>query len=352
MAPSKLKEYFNPKFPGSFGGVDEFARNTKVSVKKARDWLKKQQTYTLFKPTRKRFNTRPYRVRYRDRLWQADLAQVDSISTSNNGYNFILTVIDVFSRYAWARPVKHKNGKMVTEAFNSILEEGREPDSLQTDQGKEFENSTFQGLLQRHQIKFYTIKSQFKAALAERFNRTLKTRLWRYFEHVGNYRWINVLPDFLDSYNATKHRSIGMAPKDVNEDNELDIWEKQEEQGPQQVTRRNPSTTFKVGDVVRMAIYKHSLHKGYLQGWTDEIFTVSKVMTTKPPQYKVKDEHGEEIEGSFYSAELQHVVRPKIYDIEKVIKKRKVNGKTEYFVKWKGYSNDYNSWVSDLYKRN
>ena len=105
MAEEKLNKYFDPKEQGSFGGVTQFAKNMRISVKAARDWLRKQQTYTLHKPARKIYTTRPYRVRYKDRLWQADLAQVDSISTSNDGFNFILTVIDVFSRYAWARPV-------------------------------------------------------------------------------------------------------------------------------------------------------------------------------------------------------------------------------------------------------
>ena len=142
-----------------------------------------------------------------------------------------------------------------------------------------------------------------------------------------------------------------MAPKDVTEDNELDIWEKQEETLPQHVMWRNPSTKFKLGDTVRVSIYKHSLHKGYTQRWTREIFTVSHTLQTNPPQFKVKDANGDEIDGSFYAAELQLVVPPEKYDIEQVISRKNVNGKTHYFVKWKGYGDEHNSWVDNLYKR-
>src|SRR5438552_17537168 len=89
-----------------------------------------------------------------------------------------------------------------------------------------------------------TVKSQFKAAVCERFNRTLKSKMWRYFTRRGSYRWINVLPDLISAYNASKHRSIGMAPRDVNADVEHELWTKQEAMGPQKITGREPKTRF------------------------------------------------------------------------------------------------------------
>ena len=102
-------------------------------------------------------------------MWQADLVEMIPYATSNDGVNYLLTVIDVFSHKAWARPIKHKIGQEVKQAFESLFQEtqGQLPNKLQTDQGKEFENVTFQSFLKHNNIHFFTIKSQFKTALAE-----------------------------------------------------------------------------------------------------------------------------------------------------------------------------------------
>ena len=208
-----------------------------------------------------------------------------------------------------ARTLKHKRGDDVTQAFKDVFEtHKRKPQRLQTDEGKEFENRTFQHFLNLQNVRFFTVKSQFKAAVAERFNRTLKSKMWRHFTHVGNYRWLEVLPQLIDSYNKSVHRSIGVAPIDVNEDNEHELWLKQERTGPQQVTQRNPKPIIKIGDVVRISKYKNPFAKGYLPSWTEEIFTVAEILHTEPVQYKLTDYDGELIKGSFYGAEIQRLI--------------------------------------------
>ena len=342
------REYYNPSGIGGYGGVQ---RHVEQTSKAARKWLRSQRVYTLHKPARKRFDTRPYKTPGIDYLWQADLAEFGNYSTINNGYNYMLTVIDVFSRYAWARPVRHKTGKLVMEAFRDILQtDNRKPRLLQTDQGKEFENAMFQGFLREQGIRFFTIKSQFKAALAERFNRTIKSKLWRYFTHTGTYKWIDVLPKFMQAYNSSKHRVIGMAPKNVNVNNEMELWMAQEARHPQRVTWRNPRYMFRVGDHVRISKVKQHFDKGYLPNWTEEIFTISHVLTKyDPPQFKLVDWSGEDIQGSFYAAELQLVDKPDEYMIERVLAERRApNGEREYLVKWLGYGPQFNSWVANI----
>ena len=93
---------------------------------------------------------------------------------------------------------------------------------LQTDQGKEFENKTVHAFLQKHGIKQFSVKSQFKASIVERLNRTIKIKMYRYFTDIGNYKWLDVLPKLIESYNASVHRMIGLAPKDVNKRNEFE----------------------------------------------------------------------------------------------------------------------------------
>src|SRR5271154_3050663 len=157
---------------------------------------------------------------------------------------------------------------------------GRKPKVLQTDNGKVFENREFQHMLNEHEIKFFTVKSQFKAAVVERFNRTLKSKMWRYFTYTGRRSWLEVLPQLMRSYNASVHRSIGIAPNDVNNDNEMELWEQQQAKGPQHVTQRDVHPNLKVGDTVRISKTKKVFDKGYLPNWPEEVFTVTKVIKT------------------------------------------------------------------------
>ena len=349
-----MKEiYYDVENPGALGGVARFKKAVKVKHRsRVVKFLKKQRTYTLHKPCRKRYNTRPYKVGGIDQQWQADLVEMIPYHRVNNGYKYLLTVIDLFSRYAWAEPIKHKTGKEVRRAFENIfITSARKPERLQCDEGKEFDNRHVQHMLNVHNIRFFTVKSQFKAAVVERFNRTLKNKMWRHFTHVGSYKWLNVLPALMRAYNLAKHRSINMAPAAVNKEVEHELWQRQEESGPQQVSNAIESKqVLKVGDFVRLSKAKHIFDKGYLPNWTEEIFTISRVIdTSQPKQYKVRDDRLEEIDGLFYAAELQKVRKPEVHAIERVIRSRKVaGGKRQYYVKWLGYGPEHNSWVDTI----
>src|SRR5271156_1961152 len=340
--------YFDPEHPASYGGVKRLANATNSSRRETREWLRAQRPYTLHKPARKRYTTRPYKAGGIDQHWQGDLVEMIPYDNVNAGYRYILTIIDLFSRFAWAEPLRDKTGNEVAAALRRVFAKGRQPQRFQTDDGREFDNMVVQHLLNVEIIRFFTVKSQFKAAVCERFNRTLKTWLWRYFTRTGNYSWIDVLPDFLVSYNSNVHSSIGVAPINVTNENEHELWLRQESRGPQKVTQRDNTTPFRVGDQVRVSVAKGPFAKGYLPNWTEQIYTVSVVLNTDPEQYKLRDYHDEEIRGSFYAAELQRVVPPERYAVEKVIRTRKVRGRTQYFVKWYGYGDEFNSWTDDI----
>src|SRR5277367_5061776 len=188
-------------------------------------WLKSQSAYTLHKPARKRYLTRPYRVSGIDQLWQADLADMQPLAPQNDGYRFILTVIDVFSRKGWAKAVKSKKIQDIKPAFQQIFREhGDTPTQIQSDEGMEFESHAMKEFFGENDIEQYSVKSQFKASLVERFNRTLKTKMYRYFTHKRTRKWIDVLPSLIESYNNSHHRGIRMAPNQVNASNEMLIW--------------------------------------------------------------------------------------------------------------------------------
>ena len=135
---------------------------------------------------------------------------------STRGHHYIFTVIDVLSKYAWAVPLKSKGGSETADAIVEIIRaSGRCPKNLQTDMGKEFYNVGVQKILKKHNVNHYSTYSTLKASIVERFNRTLKSDMWKMFTLNGNYKWIDELPRLVSDYNARKHRTIGMRPANV-----------------------------------------------------------------------------------------------------------------------------------------
>ena len=151
---------------------------------------------------------------------------MQGIAKQNGGMRYLLTVIDVFSKFAWAVPVHSKDAKAITVAFGQVLKIAilRHQKRLQTDKSKEFFNSNFMTRMKRHGIQHFASVSEQKAAVVERFNRTIKTRIWTYLSHRGTVRWVDIIQDLVDAYNNSHHRSIGMSPADVQKKDENRLW--------------------------------------------------------------------------------------------------------------------------------
>ena len=195
--------YYNPGAPASYGGVNKF-RPKGYTKKEAKAWLQTQDPYTLHKPTRRRFSRRRVVVYGIDHQWQADLVDIAKLASYNKGYKYLLTCIDVLSRYAWVVPLKDKTGKSLKDAFHGLFETGRRPIRLQTDRGTEFTNRVFQKFLKENDVHFFTTyNDETKASIVERFNRTLKTKMWKYFTYRETLAYLDVLPDLVESYNRT-----------------------------------------------------------------------------------------------------------------------------------------------------
>ena len=332
--------YYNLKHPAGYGSLAKLAKATGLSTAKVKAWLKKQPTYTLHRQARRTYPTRQYIVHDIDEQWQADLADVSLLAKENGGHRFILTVIDIFSRFAWSRPLKTKRGEEVAAAFKNIFAEGRIPKRIQTDQGKEFENRHVRELFSTHNIELFSVKSAYKAAMVERFNRTLKHKLWRYLTSTNQKRWVDVLQDAVHSYNHSRHRILKRKPAEVTQNEVAAIREERQESRPK------GNDNVRVGDTVRISKVKSVFEKGYLPNWTEEIFTVADVNRKyNPITYKLKDSNNEVIEGSFYHYEIQPVAEPDEYLVERVIRRQKRGREVWCLVKWYGYPANMNSWV-------
>ena len=265
---------------------------------------------------------------------------MQKFSKWNKGIRYLLTVIDVFSKYGWIITLKDKKGETVTNAFNTIFKEGRVPKYLWTDKGREFYNQHLKALLDNHDIQLYSTENEEKSSVVERWNRTMKNKMWKEFSIRNSTQYVHILSGLVSEYNNTKHSSIKMTPIEASKKkNEGSVYFNL--YGDIQSTKSKAK--FKIGDNVRISKYKRKVFdKGYTPNFTEEIFEVYEVKNTNPITYLIKDLNDEPIKGSFYSQELLKTYQTR-FRIEKVI--RKDNKKKQALVKWSGYSNDFNSWV-------
>ena len=242
----------------------------------------------------------------------------------------MLNVIDVFSKFAWSVPLKDKTGLTVLNALKEIIKHSqRKPAHIWVDKGKEFYNKHFDEWLKENNIVRYSTYGEHKSAVVERFNRTLKTNMWKRFTAENTRKWIDMLDELLRDYNNKVHSTIGMTPvegsKTENETNVINNNRYKTE-----TVKRVKK--FKVGDSVRISRLKGVFEKGFVSNWSEEIFTVVEVKNTAPVTYKLKDFNGEILEGSFYNEELQNTDQ-QVYRIEKVLRKKKINGVEHALIK-------------------
>ena len=180
---------------------------TKLKPEQVKQWLESQDVYTLHKPVRYKFPRRKVVVAGPNQQWQADLIDVSRLSRHNQGNKFLLTCIDVFYKKAWVVPLKDKTGSSLLKAFQSI--DHPLPKTLQMDKGTEFTNRKFQKWLSEKGIQFFTSENDdIKASIVERFNRNLKSKLWRYFTRHDTLTYVDILDSVVDVYNRTPKFSL------------------------------------------------------------------------------------------------------------------------------------------------
>ena len=248
----------------------------------------------LHKSIIKKIEKRKVHAAFKDNIWGADLADMQLLSRYN--IRFLLCVIDIFSKYTWVVPLKDKKGISIVKAFQIILKQSnRKPNKIWVDKGSEFYNVSFKKWLQDNDIVMYSTHNEGKSVVAERFTRTLKSKIYKCMTSISKNVYIDKLDDIVNEYNNAYRTTIKMKPIDVkgniyiNTDKEIN----------------NKDLKFKVGDRVRISKYKNIFAKGYTLNWSEEVFVIKKVKNTVPWTYVIKDLNDEEIIGTFHEKELQ-----------------------------------------------
>ena len=290
----------------------------------------------LHKAKRKNYPRRKIIVNHINEIFAADLVEMQKFAKLNKGYRYLLTCIDIFSKFAWVIPLKDKKGITIKNALQKIFNK-RKPKFLWTDRGTEFYNKQLQDLLNENNIKLYsTNNSEIKSAVIERFNRTFKNMMYKKFTENNNTIFYNILDELVKNYNNKYHSTIKMTPiegsKKINEKKIKNIYnfEKTKKLGK-----------FKIGDRVRISLEKNIFEKGYDTNWTQEIFIIYNIKYSNVTYYYLKDLKNEKLDGTFYEQELQKTKQDDLYTIEKILR----TNKDKIYVKWRGYDNSFNSWI-------
>lgn len=350
--------YFDPAAPGSYSGLQKFwtgiksdpARPKGLDKKKLRQWLVKQEVYQVHSAAKRRGETESIIVEFVDDQWDADILMLGNKPGKNRNYRYLLGVIDLFTRYAWVRPLRQKTAQETAKAFEDILSEGRKCLLLRTDAGKEFTGRPFQDMLKRRKIPDIRAYGEVKANYIERFFRTLQRRFYQYSYHNNTSKFIDVIQDIVKSYNNTVVSTTGFKPSEVNEDNALALYDKVYTPILRKRSEERVKLSFRVGDLVRLSLFGDRFKRGFTQSWSEEVFEIFAVVKSHPARYKVQDLLGEEIEGSFYKGELKVANATDIesvnWKIEKILSTRRVRGVRKSLVKWYGYSDKFNTLIN------
>jgi len=292
---SQLKEIYNNVY------------STPSYSSKIREFLKKNSTSSLFRQVRHKYPRRRIKAYYPFQMMMSDTINYRRYAMpANRNFKYIMVLIDVFSKRAWAHPMKRLTDMDATLALDFMLKNVPEtPKSIITDLGTEYYNAKVNALFTKLGIRHYSIRGKHKACVAERFIKTLKGRLERYFWQNKTHNWIDVLDKFINNYNETYHRSIRMAPNDVTEVNRKEVFRTMYPN-----LKDNTPARLNKGDQVRLLRTKNIFEKGYTRSWSTELYTIEKTFVDSGVDYyTIADLDGNILPRNKYYWELNLVTR-------------------------------------------
>ena len=312
--------------------------NTKQKLGMGNNFNMEDLSEELNKPVINKFERKKIVINHIDEIHSCDLVDMIKYSRMNKGYKYIFTNIDIFSKYVWSFPLKTKTIKEIKTCFQKIFKE-RKPKYIWSDQESAFFSKEMLKFFEDNNVKIYHTYSNLKAVVIERFNRSLRELMMKSFVKNNNTVWYNILPKLIKTYNNRYHRTIKIKPIDVNKSNEKHI---KNTVYNYDITNKKPK--FKINDIVRISLKRRELFDKPSANikWSEELFKIFKINKSNVITYQIKDLNNEIIKGIFSEKELQLTKNiSDEYIIEKILR----TNKNKIYVKWRGYSNNFNSWI-------
>ena len=253
---------------------------------------------------------RTVKALYVDQIWAADLVEMvkrrkknksaEAFIEANDGYNYILNIIDVFSRYVWSTPLKTKDALTVSIKFETLAKKGLKPEFIWTDDGKEFKGEMIE-FANQNDIKLYQTKTGRKSVIVERFNKTQKELLEKHIELHGN--WINYLKDVTYIYNNRVHSFHGLTPAQARLPEYSTIVLSRFVDSRQVI-----KPLFDIDDRVRILLDKGTFTKGYTRRWSKKTYYITAIHKDRNvAYYELEDNQGYPAKRWYVVTELQRV---------------------------------------------
>ena len=211
-----------------------------------------------------------------------------------------------------------------------LKESNPKPNIIWGDKGRQFDNRSMKSWIEKNDIVMYSIYSEGRSVVIERFFRTLKNKIYKYMISVSKIVYIDKLDDIFNKYNDTYHSTIKMKPADVKSNTYVKSGKEM----------NNKDSKFKIGHIVTISKYKNAFAKDYVPNRSEKVFVIRKVQNIVLWTYVFRDLNGDKTVRTFYEKELQNTNQIE-FRVKKVLK-RKDN---KLYVKWKGYNDLFNSWT-------
>ena len=336
QADDKWLDCFKVRTP--YDALAYSAIKTKRKLGLGNNFTMENLTQELNKPSINKFERQKIIINHINEIHSTDLVDMSQYSKMNKGYKYIFTNIDVFSKIAYAYPIKSKKIQDIKPCFQKIFKNNK-PKFIWSDKESAFLSKEIQQFFKDNNVKIYHTNSHLKAVVIERFNRSLRELMMKEFVKNNNTIWYNILPNLIKIYNNRYHSTIKLKPIEVNKSNEKNIKE-----NIYSYNKTNKIAKLKLNDLVRISLKRRDIFDKPSSNikWSEELFKIHSINRSNVITYKIKDLNDNIIEGNFYERELQKTKNnSQVYIIEKIIRKNK----DKYFVKWRGYSDEFNSYV-------
>ena len=353
------KLYRTPGHPIAFSSpftVYQFFKG-KVPLAKVKAALEHIDSYTLHREYKRPAEHNMYYSHERRKQFQADLIDISNLKRTNQGVTFLLVIIDVFSRKIWVMPLKSKSAQSSSAAFQDWIESLRgdlkQQAQILTDSGTEFYNRMVKEVMESAGIKLVKAKNIYKAAIAERVNKTIQVLIYKYLTDKGTDKYIDVLDRLIHGYNSKKHQTLKyqFTPNDADAaENEAAVRSiHMLRAGSKAMRNAKRRLDFKIGDQVRIKTHgkaPSSARRAYVQQFHGELFVITGVNRKMPiPMYTIKSlDTEEEVAGGFYANELVHV-RGDLFKIDKIIRREGRGRNRRALVRWKYFGPRWDSWI-------
>ena len=270
--------YTDLRHPASFSSPYTLFRaakqkNPNILFKDVESWLETQPVYTKYRRIKVKYHHHKVLSRGLRYQYQADLVNYSALKRDNHSFTFLLTIIDIFSRFALAIPIKSKNGPHVAAALEKAFKVMKPPRKLQTDVKR---------VLNRYRVHHFSTDQPLKAQIGEPFNRTLREMLKQSMAYRKSLDYISMLSDFLYGYNARPHTAfLPFAPREVNKNNEAKVHELQYSE---YLRQQKVKHKYSIGDHVRKAINKGAFSKSYkFKNFSEKLYEIIDTVHTRPP---------------------------------------------------------------------